>query len=638
MNLKKLKLKRENINAIYLIFSLFASFLIFPSFFEYTLFPIQSNKDYIWNSLDPSWAITLNYINNNDFIWGKDIVFTYGPLSFFSTRIGWGCNKYIFLLYDLFCFLNFALIFYYSLLNNKNKLLTLISIFIVVSVVPTYLGGANALVLFLFLLFWLVRNIEEYKLINYIFQIILICLLFYIKLNTGLISIVLFTLTFIYLFFSKKDNRIRLIILFLIPFILLFLLSFLLNVQLLDYLLSGIEIVSGYNEIMYLNDSTFMFDSISLLIIFLSLLILIFNLFRQKEKQQLLKNFTYFSLFSIAIFILYKQAFVRADNGHIMEFFKYCVLLILCTKVFYDFKWLSPKSIIVSVIIFLPFYVCFKNYGWTIFDFKDNLEKSVYINQYNSFTETSGMKLHPNNNQMPESVKQKIMNNSVDVFPWSIYMLLENKLNYLPRPVIQSYTVYTKHLEELNFNFYNSSKAPKYVLYDYASLDYRYPLFDEARVNLVLMKNYDALEMFTFNERKIILFERKEKVLPIKFTFIKEYAILTDSPIVPKKDVFYELEFYSTSKGKIFSILSHAPEIKFSIKKNNNGTNEYRTSKSLLKTGFFSDYHLNSTDDYYNYCKNLLNEENKIKYYTFYPVNSEHYKEKIKVKEYKITQ
>ena len=190
----------------------------------------------------------------------------------------------------------------------------------------------------------------------------------------------------------------------------------------------------------------------------------------------------------------------------------------------------------------------------------------------------------------------------------------------------------------LNFDFFNSEKAPKYVLYDYASLDYRYPLFDESKVNLVLLKNYNAVETFTLNERQIILLERKENAKPIKLIFNKEYAILSDTPLIPKKDIFYEVEFFSTLKGKIVSIINHAPEIKFSIKKNNNGTNEYRTSNSLLKSGIFSDYQFNSTEEYLNNYKNILNEENRIKYYTFYPVNQEYYKDKIKITEYKITQ
>lgn len=636
--MKEIIFKIWNIKLAYLVFSLIAAFFIFPSFFEYTVTPIASNKDYIWNSLDPSWAVTLNYINNNDYVWGKDFVFTYGPLSFFSTRIGWGCNKYIFLLYDLFCYLNFFLIFYYSLCNNKNKVLTFISIFITVSVVPTYLGGANALVLFLFLLFWLVRNVEEVKISNYIFQIILISLLFYIKFNTGLISIILYSLVFIYIMIKGTENKVKSLVFFIIPFVLIFLLSFVLNVEIISYVISGLEIVSGYNEIMYLNDSTFIFSITSVLVIFLTVLVLSINLFSQRNKEQFLKNITYLSIFSISIFILYKQAFVRADNGHIMEFFKYAVLLILCTKVFYDFNWINPKSIIVSIAIFLPFYICFKNYGWTIFDYKDNVEKGVYINEFSSFTETSGLKLYPNNNQLPESVKQKIGNNTIDVFPWNIYMLLENKLNYLPRPVIQSYSVYTKHLEELNFDFYNSEKAPKYVLYDYASLDYRYPLFDESKVNLVLLKNYNAVETFTLNERQIILLERKENAKPIKLIVDKQYAILSNTPLIPKKDIFYEVEFFATVKGKIVSIINHAPEIKFSIKKNNYGTSEYRTSNSLLKSGIFSDYQFNSTEEYLNNYKNILNEENRIKCYTFYPVNQEYYKDKIKITEYKITQ
>ena len=179
--MKETLLKFWNAKSAYVVFSLLAAFLVFPSFFEYNVTPLASDK-HLWNSLDPSWALTLNYINNHHFIWGKEFAFTYGPLSYLSTRIAWGCNKYIFFLYDLFCYLNFFLLFYYSLCNNKNKVLTFISIIIIATVVPTYLGGANALVLFMFLVFWLVRNIEEVKRINYVFQIILLCLLFFIKL------------------------------------------------------------------------------------------------------------------------------------------------------------------------------------------------------------------------------------------------------------------------------------------------------------------------------------------------------------------------------------------------------------------------------------------------------------------------
>ena len=635
--MKETLLKFWNVKSAYVVFSLLAAFLVFPSFFEYTVTPLASEK-HLWNSLDPSWAITLNYINNHHFIWGKEFAFTYGPLSYLSTRIAWGCNKYIFFLYDLFCYLNFFLIFYYSLCNNKNKVLTFISIIIIATVVPTYLGGANALVLFLFLVFWLVRNIEEVKKINYIFQIILLCLLFFIKFNTGLISIILYTIVFAYIMIKGVENRVKTALIYLIPFVLIFLLSYVFNLEIISYVISGIEVVSGYNEIMFNNDSTFIFDLSSQLILFLSVLILVINLITQRSKEQFLKNITYLGIFSISIFILYKQAFVRADIGHIMEFFKYVVLLILCTKIFFDYKWFNLKSIIITITVLIPFYICFKNYGSTLFDYKEKANKTVYFNQFSSFSDTSGFQLHPNNNQLPETIKQKIGSNTVDVFPWDIYMLLENKLNYLPRPIIQSYCVYTKYLEEQNFNFYNSEKAPKFVLYDYVSLDYRYPLFDEAKVNLVLFKNYKVAETFTFNERQIILLERKENAKPVKLIFNKEYAILSGAPLIPKKDIFYEVEFFSTLKGKAVSIINHAPEIKVSIKKNNNGSNEYRTSNSLLKVGIFSDYQFNSTQDYLNYYNNIFKEENKIKCYSFFPLHEGYYNEKVKITEYKITQ
>src|SRR5690606_12224046 len=129
----------------------------------------------------------------------------------------------------------------------------------------------------------------------------------------------------------------------------------------------------------------------------------------------------------------------------------------------------------------------------------------------------------------------------------------------------------------LNFDHYNSEKAPQYVLYDYESIDNRYPLFDEPKVNLVLLKNYTAVDTLTFNGHHLLLLEKKKEAKPVQLRFIREYAMYKTSPILPKENIYYEVTFYNTIDGKIQSLLTHAPEINLAIQTMDGALMEYKT-------------------------------------------------------------
>ena len=64
----------------------------------------------------------------------------------------------------------------------------------------------------------------------------------------------------------------------------------------------------------------------------------------------------------------------------------------------------------------------------------------------------AGFHLFPNNNQLPQSVLNKVGNNTIDSYPWNTQILLENKLNFMPRPIFQSYAAYTTDLEQMNID------------------------------------------------------------------------------------------------------------------------------------------------------------------------------------------
>ena len=469
--------------------------------------------------------------------------------------------------------------------------------------------------------------------------ITILTILFFIKFNTGLISFVIYFVCLTYVFITCIKKRILIVCALIMPLILIYILAGVLNVVLIDYVISGFNLVSGYNEIMYLN--TFadfgLYFKLAYLFIVLSLFYLILMLL--KQRSLILKNVVILFMFSSTLFVLYKQAFVRADIGHIFEFFIYSSLVLVVIQEFVNEKTKSKVNILFLIIVLVPFCAFYTNTTAAVFrdNLKEKFNKKEYFYGFANTTVTSGNHLVPNNNSLPQYILSKIGQKTIDIFPWNIHLLLENKLNYLPRPVLQSYSSYTKQLENLNFDLYNSDKGPNQVLYDYVSIDGRYPLFDESKVNQVLLNNYHLTDTLYHNGRSMLLLEKNTNAKPIKFILQKEYAMKVGSAIIPEEGVYYEAYLYPTVKNKIISILSYSPEVYIQTA-SMKGISDFRISKPLLETGFFGNRIINTVADFKSMLlKEEIPKENVAKGYYIKLADEGLFADKIRIKEYKIT-
>mgnify|MGYP006191082731 FL=1 len=625
---------KDKINLLFIVVSLIGAYLLFPNYLNLTVNPLVLSKE-LWYSLDPSWVVALNYVKEKGVSWGSDFAFTYGPLGQLLTRAAWGENKYVFLAFDIFIFINYFLLFFISLAKSNYKIITALTILVICMISPLWVGSSNSLVLMTFLVFWINLSIDDKKWVYYIFQILIIIILFYSKFNTGLIALPIFYSGIIYNFLTDKSDKIKLTIIALLPILFIFILSFLFNVDLINYVKSGLEIVKGYNDIMYLkNQLEGSYTTALVLIIFLSIIFLI-NVYLI-NKNSILKSGVLFFLFFISIFVIYKQAFVRADVSHIRDFFVFLPLIIFTNQdLLSRAKNLFSTISVLLVVVFSVFYF-YKNFEQN-FNIAQKLDKSEYRNAFTNFNNEIGLNIHKDNFPLPSEILKKIGNNTVDIFPWNIQLLLENKLNYLPRPVIQSYTACTPYLQELNFNHFNSNKSPEFVIFDYASIDERYPLFDESKVNLSLIKNYKIVSSFEFDNRNMLLLQRNKDFKPLIFIKQKEYAMYINSPLIIKNDIFYKITVYNNIMGEIKSKINYAPEINIEIKNEQGQLTKFRSSKLLLESGLFSQHIVSGTPDFVNLMQQQ-NPNNKIKSLYVRPLNSDLFKEKIKITEYKISQ
>ncbi len=624
-------------NVLAILLALLGAYLLFPPNFQMVFYPLNYSTTESWLTLDPSWVITLNYANLSGLEWGSVFTFTNGPLSYLTTRAGWGAGRMDLLIYDLFLFINLFLLFFEILKGAKNLLFSTLLLTVVCFVLPGYLGPSNAIILFFIFIFWIRSGMNNPKWIYFILQILLLPLLFYMKFNTGLISFLLFYIGIGYCFYKGNFNKLYLTLIALAPVIFTLIWARILNVDIINYTKSGIEFVSGYNQIMYLDRPFCDFHIFAITLIVL-INIMFFTIFKKEGKNNLINNFANFFMINAAVYVLFKQAFVRADDGHIMEFYTLFSLLLFSSIDFLQKAFPKLSYLLVTVCMAIcVYFVHFKNNN--TMTLREKFVKTNYITGFNDFTKDSGFKLFPNNNQLPIEVTSKIGNQTVDAYPWNSYMLLENKLNFSPRPIFQSYAAYTRNLEQQNFDHYNSEKAPQFVLYDYTSIDARYPLFDESKVNLALLKNYQPITAFDFKGRQIILLEKRKDFKPIILQKDKEYAMYLGDPLVPKEGVFYEIGVYNTILGNVVSLLHHTADVQLTVASSDGSLAEYKTSAGLLEGGVFLNKTVNSTIDFqdlFDMQKSELNK--KVIFYKILPKSPSLFKDKVRITEYKIIQ
>ncbi len=618
------------VNLIGLVFALLGSWMLFPDYFVAQILPVPAGTE-SWRTLDASWMLALNYAHIDQLEWGNDFAFTYGPLGYFCTRIGWGQSRWPLFLYDIFVALNYAAIFFLSFKQSKNKIFSALAIVSVILFFPAIVVSAKSLALMAFLIFWIRMSLDNPRPVYYAFQVGLVTSLFFIKFNTGLIVFVFYAFGLAYSAIKGKIKPLHLAIYLAIPLFLILFLAALLNVALVPYVKSGLEMVKGYNDLMYLENQ--IDGSVSYMwYTYLLIGVLLFFNIRKEAKKDYLKGLLVVFIMAVSLYVIYKQATVRADVNHLYEFFLVMPLMILCSVDLHRHLQNMLAKVIFVTALALPIFFLFIKQDNPV-NIAQKFKKDNYFTIFSLFNPTTGMDFFGAGIQLPASVKAKIGNATVDSYPWNIQMLFENKLNYAPRPVCQSYTAYTPYLENLNFEHYNDVKtAPDFMIYQFEAIDNRYAIFDEAKLNLALSKNYEIAEIFDLDGRPTALFQKKKNFVPITLKKTNEYAMAFGSPIVPKKGAYYEIGVYHTLTGKFDSAINHAPELNLIIQPKVGDRRNYKIGAMLLQSGIFSNVFIQNANDLKYLCG--ADGGNEIKFLKIEAKHPHAFKDKIRITEY----
>ena len=492
--------------------------------------------------LDASWKIGLELAIKNNLIFGKDIVFTYGPLSYLYTCLNIYKSSFEITLFHFFHVGNIIYFFYYIFSREKNKGKYLFLFF--VSLLYGHILFTKLTLSFLFVCLFHMFHFLKYnnKISILIFSLYALISPF-IKVDFSFILFFIFISFYIYnLTIHQLKLKFHTIIL-VISVASVFILFSALNIDFTNYIHNCFYFINSYSDAMVIVPS-FFFPFICFGLIILSF----YSSIVLKLKTSKDFNMEIFRTFSVSVFIflIFKYGVVRHDHNH---FIPPLVYIIYTLVLFFNFSSLS-KKLNFEILILAFILTLLAQDGSPL----KNFEKS--IKQKSSLDLNKGIKLQ----KFSKPLLDKIGDSSVDFLGSNISFIHFNNLKYNPRPIFQSYSAYSKELINLNIIKYESLTAPNFIFHEFEQIGNRVPYWNEPKTYLSVLKNYIIEDSVIFDDRQksLLLFKKRKVKKDLQSRVLIETIINCNENInLPKSEgvIFLELQYNYTFLGKIRRLL-----------------------------------------------------------------------------------
>lgn len=543
------------------------------------------------SELDSSWRMVLTQALVDGWQFGRDLVFTYGPLGFLMGNTYSGVTFWPFILWQTFSSLAFAWIIY----RQGMRLTGYARAIYWGATILLGVGYIDALLMVVMALLGCEMVRDAGKPVRWwtIFSLVLLGVLAAIKFtNLMLAGFIVVVVGALDLAQRRPGDAARKLLWFFGTFLLLWVLCRQNPLHLPAYLRQSLEISSGYEQTMGLpTPPAPLWKGLAVLGALIAYAALHFLGSRER-----LRGLAGALVLGAVVFLNWKHGFVRAD-GHMIGFFICALLPITAFPALLDDgprfrtlqRWLLVPAGFLCVLGIhdaLPGTVRF-----ALQLFQDR----VYANCYNTlhFPEwqlsyRDALRAARTDVDLPKT-RAVIGQSTLDVLGYYQSVAVFNRFNYRPRPVLQSYSAYTPALAQLNADYYASDRAPDYVLFRLETIDDRYMMLDDSRALYVFLHRYE----FVHSEKGFQLWRRLPK--PFSWASIAPQPVRTlDAPVGQPIDLasfgeqplWIRIDLPRSLLGRVRDFFYKPPVVRIGFKDTKGNTTTYRMPLALARTGF----------------------------------------------------
>lgn len=582
--------------------------------------------------LDNSWKIGLNLALIKKLQFGKDIVFTFGPLGFLYRPVL--CNVGLWTIscaFGILVHLTLVSLIITVLLRHASAIAVIFSTCSLIWILPNLTADYELLLIANFLLYSvLIAQPRSQKSWPVLIAIgVLFATASLIKFNAFAVSwagMCVAGMIFIY----RRDlaGICVLVTAYAMSLIGLWAVAAQQISNIGFYMIRSMEISFGYSQAMIKHDKPL---PIALAAVSLIIFIILSTYSAIFKKYGLL---TFVAVMFAFVFTSFKHGFIRSDQGH--SYFYFAVI-------FFVLGWIliGHKQDLSKFLNRLTFFVCcaiiifFATRDLQLIQrMQSNLSAYTLLPKSTAYKQQifDKYKLEMKNEcGLSNSVIDSAGRKKIDIFPWEISLAYACDLNWAPRPVFQSYSAYTHKLDYLNADYYKRS-APEVLFYELKNIDNKYPIFDEPETFQVILENYRP----DFNDGRFLILAKKKE----EQSFQKHLISSSDNKMgwliqVPASSgyLFASVNIEYNILGKIVNALFRGDGIMVFLSTANR-TFTHRFIPATSSGGIFLSSYVRNNDDLSNVFAEKFSQP--IKAIKFVPDRKWFYKDKIHVEFYEL--
>jgi len=598
--------------------------LFFGAVVAIAFFQWQSYYYYPRAGLDPSWQASLGMVNASDnLFYGKDYAFTYGPAYFLMSGFMMSSSMIlnlvgIFGLNLLFATLRVGLMFKIAFgvkaETKATKFAKISALFLLFTAAkPFVICDYIATLVF----FWLYDSLlllrdKQFAKVHIFTKVVPAAVLLSIMpmVKFSYVAIAIFGMLVIIgvmLFYKRFVSALASLLTFGIATCGFWVLLG----QKLEYLglffKYGLEQASGYSEAMAfgLENTKHMlqfFPNLLFGIIFCALCAV--GLFWALRNNKL-KAFALFVGVSL-LFLTWKESFVRAD-GHTLLFYNGAVFAIAYIVYVFGKEKFEAKIAFPKKFQYLP------NICLVVFLAAQMFVNGIYFCSYNQLL-NDAKNVYKSAKEYQENIEElrtsyewfeplatNIENgDTVDVLPWDISLLYAYSLNYNPRLSVQSYSDYTEELDTGTANGFSSTNAPDKLIYDFTTIDGRYPIFDEPQTFRTILNNYSVI---AGDKENALILNHTVDVTLQENVISSTTAKLGENIAVPKSDdgyIYMRIDEDITLLGKLANFIYKMPHDYITITTTDGTEHKFTFIRRVAVNGLYVTSYVEDLVDFEN--------------------------------------
>jgi hypothetical protein len=226
------------------------------------------------HGIDPSWAMAVNYVANQQVNFGTDFVFTYGPLGYLLTGYGNWVPVWPIVLYKAFIFLC-ALLMALRMIRVVDNWTESFLLALLFFIAAQFGMGEGGIVILLILIFLGLETLHKNQWPIWLLMVLLTVVVFFIKINSGFIGFLLLGGCALLAWRQQQLSFWKAALRPLTALLLVIGLAYPLHVSIVPYMVNGMQIISGFQDTMGL-DSWYAFTDFYAIVIMLMVIILLF--------------------------------------------------------------------------------------------------------------------------------------------------------------------------------------------------------------------------------------------------------------------------------------------------------------------------------------------------------------------------